>query len=171
MREASRMTRARGRKFQAHFHAEAFRTDAHFGQMNGFPPNTEFQWRRWLDEKLLDGILLRTSWFEAAEDPDEVKVGDRSGLERNLSDPVVVDMLAEANKRDVPVILNRYIARSVQIDEYVKDFQKTMADPRFQGFDVYEFGNVIRPKGEEIEDVEGRWQRMRKAWEKMEKQP
>ena len=164
MHEASRLTRERGKKFQAHFHAEAFRTDPSFGQMNGIPPNIEFQWRRWLDENLLDSIYLRTSWFEASEDPDEVSVGVLSELERNLRDPVVVDMLKEAQKRRLPVILNRYIARSVKIDEYVKDFQRIMADPRFHGFDVYEFGNVVRPRGEGVELVEDRWGRMREAW-------
>ena len=163
MREASRMTRERGKVFQMHFHAEAFRTDANFGQMNGIPSNIEFQWRRWLDEKLLDSIYLRTSWFEASEDPDDANAGIRSKLERNLADPVVVDMLSEAQKRSLPVILNRYIARAVKVDEYVKDFQLIMHDPRFHGFDVYEFGNIARSGEEGLILIQDRWKRMQEA--------
>ena len=91
-------------------------------------------------------------------------IGNWIGMgEGFIADPVVVDMLSEAQKRSLPVILNRYIARAVKVDEYVKDFQLIMHDPRFHGFDVYEFGNIARSGEEGLILIQDRWKRMQEA--------
>ncbi len=104
--EASRRVRSAGGKMQAHLHAEAFRPDPCHGQLMGFPANISFQWRDWLKSGLLDEATLRTSWFEAIEDPPGGSP-DRSRLVKVLADPVVKDMLELTGELDLPVYLCR----------------------------------------------------------------
>lgn len=138
VRETSEKVRGAGKKMQVHVHTEAFRRDPCQGQIMGFPANVDFQWRRWLTDGLLDGITLRTSWYEAIEDPMDAEP-DKSRLSNALEDSVVVEALDLCNELDVPAYLNRYVGRAVRTDEYVSDLEAIYNDERFSGFDVYEF--------------------------------
>jgi len=167
LRDASKLVHARGKKLQLHFHAEAFRPDRVFGQQNGVPANIDFQWRQWLDEGLADEIYLRTSWFEAAEDPLGAKSTQRSRLTAALKDPIVEEMLASANRHRLPVTLNRYIGRAAGLEEYLNDLEQISRDKRFSGFDVYEFFDLAQssptekrlvPRLERISGLKARWQ-------------
>jgi hypothetical protein len=143
VRDASGLVRDRGRKLQVHLHAEAFRAEPVFGQQNGVPANIEFQWRRWLESGWVDSAYLRTSWFEAAEDP----LGGattRSRLKTVLQDPVVSEMLAVSARVRVPVVLNRYIGRAAGLSEYLDDLEQAARNGRFAGFDVYEFFDLAQ---------------------------
>ncbi|MBL9214511.1 MAG: hypothetical protein JNG83_03445 [Opitutaceae bacterium] len=144
VREASALVRGRGRRLSVHLHAEAFRPDPVFGQQNGVPANIEFQWRRWIEEGLVDAVYLRTSWFEAAEDPLGAASTQRSRLRRALADPVAAEMLAVAGRHGLPVTLNRYIGRAAGLDEYLDDLELVARDGRFAGFDVYEFFDLAQ---------------------------
>lgn len=143
VRDASGLARARGKKLQVHLHAEAFRERPVFGQQNGVPANIEFQWRRWMESGWLDSVYLRTSWFEAAEDPLGEKTV-RSRLGSVLADPVVADMLTVAARVRLPVVLNRYIGRAAGLTEYLDDLEQVARDGRFAGFDVYEFFDLAQ---------------------------
>ena len=162
--EASRRVRRAGGKMQVHLHAEAFRPDPCQGQLMGFPANVSFQWQDWLKSGLLDGATLRTSWFEAIEDPPG-GAPHRSRLSNALDDPMVKEMLELTGELDLPVYLNRYVSRTVGIDEYVSDMKAVSGDPRFAGFDVYEMANVSRPdpQGTRLVPVERRLERIRRA--------
>ena len=166
LREASALIRAEGKKLQVHLHAEAFRPDPVFGQQHGLPANIEFQWRRWLKEKLVDEILLRTSWFEAAEDPLMAKETRRSRLNTALADPIVKEMLDLAAKHGLPVTLNRYIGRAARLEEYLDDISSALKDGRISQFDVYEFFDLAQadpvrtgliPKGDRLACLKARW--------------
>jgi hypothetical protein len=157
---------ARGKRLQVHFHAEAFRPDPVFGQQNGVPANIDFQWRRWLAEDLVDEVYLRTSWFEAAEDPLGAGATQRSRLDRALADPVVTEMLALVAARHLPVTLNRYIGRAAGLAEYLDDLSRVAGDGRFACFDVYEFFDLaqadpaapgLTPRLGRIEGLKARW--------------
>lgn len=170
LREASTLVRARGKKFQVHLHAEAFRPDRVFGQQNGIPGNIDFQWRRWIEEGLVDEIYLRTSWFEAAEDPLGAKSTQRSRLARMLADPVAAEMLAVSNQHHLPVTLNRYIGRAAELAEYLDDLALVARDPRFAGFDVYEFFDLaqsdphkpgLTPRLGRLAGLKARWEALR----------
>ena len=156
IREASRRVRSAGKKFQVHVHAEAFGPDPCHGQLMGFPANLEFDWRTWLLEGLADGITLRTTWFEAPE-------ADRGLLHNALDDSVVEEALALCNRKGIPVYLNRYLKRTVSMQEYVSDLEQIYRDPRFAGFDVYEYAHLSRPnpKGTKIIPVEDRMETIR----------
>ncbi len=97
----------------------------------GFPANVSFQWQDWLKEGLLDGATLRTSWFEAIEDPMG-GAPDRSRLSNALDDPVVREMLKLTGELGLPVYLNRYVSRTIGIDEYVSDIKTVSRDPRLR---------------------------------------
>ena len=164
VREASQRARSAGRKMQVHLHAEAFRADPCAGQLMGFPANVSFQWQDWLKEGLLDGATLRTSWFEAIEDPMG-GAPDRSRLSNALDDPVVREMLKLTGELGLPVYLNRYVSRTIGIDEYVSDIKTVSRDPRLAGFDVYEMANVARPdpEGTRLVAVEQRLERIKRT--------
>lgn len=170
LREAANLVHARGKKLQVHFHAEAFRPNPVFGQQNGIPANIDFQWRTWLAENLLDEVYLRTSWFEAAEDPLSGKSTQRSRLTRALADPVVEAMLTEARAHHRPVTLNRYIGRAAGLEEYLDDLELITRDDRFAGFDVYEFFDLAQSDPTQpglvarlgrIEGLKARWSALR----------
>ena len=174
VREASAMVRARGKKLQVHLHAEAFRPDRVFGQQNGIPDNIDFQWRRWIEEGLVDEIYLRTSWFEAAEDPLGAKSTQRSRLTRMLADPVAEEMLKVAGKHHLPVTMNRYIGRAAELSEYLDDLTQVARDERFAGFDVYEFFDLaqsdphkpgLTPRLGRLAGLKARWAALQaKSW-------
>ncbi|MSU69407.1 MAG: hypothetical protein EXS39_01230 [Opitutaceae bacterium] len=170
LREAAALVRARGKKLRVHLHAEAFRPDPAFGQLNGFPANIDFQWRRWIQEGLMDEVTLRTSWYEAAEDPLRAKSTQRSRLVRALADPVATEMLAAAAEKKLPVTLNRYIGRTAGLAEYLDDLTLVARDGRFAGFDVYEFFDLaqahptqpgLTPQLGRVDGLKARWQALR----------
>lgn len=166
VREASARIRQRGKKVQLHLHAEAFRSDPVFGQLHGVPANVEFQWQRWLDEGLADEVLLRTSWFEAAEDPLGVEQTNRSRLSAALADPVATAMLDAAAQHRLPVTLNRYIGRAAKLAEYLDDLALTARDGRFARFDVYEFFDLAQasPDQSDLTPRAGRLEGLQKRW-------
>ena len=143
VRETSRKVRAAGKKMQFHMHTEAFRPNPVHGQIMGIPPHLDFQWRTWLKEGLMDGITLRTSWFEAWEDPPQSEAA-RSRLSTALSDPVVEEALSLVQELGVPAYLNRYLGRAVSFDEYLADMEHAINDPRLSGFDLYEYSGLAQ---------------------------
>ena len=157
IQETSGKVQTAGKKMQVHLHTEAFRDDACHGQMMGFPANIYFDWKRWLNDGMVDGITLRTSWFEALESPSEDQAF-RARLSYRLDDPVVEDALETAKRLGIPAYLNRYVDRAIGIDEYVEDLETTFHDDRFAGFDVYEFAHLARPLpgGSRLEEYRGR---------------
>lgn len=165
-RAAAALIRQRGRKVQLHLHAEAFRPDPVFGQLHGVPANVEFQWQRWLDEGLADEVLLRTSWFEAAEDPLGAAQTNRSRLSSALLDPVASSMLEAAAHHQLPVTLNRYIGRAAKLAEYLDDLVLIARDGRFARFDVYEFFDLAQasPDHPGLAPRAGRLDALRQRW-------
>ena len=162
VRKASERVRGAKRKFQVHVHTEAFRPDPCHGQLMGFPANLHFDWKAWLKQGLVDGITLRTSWFEAPE-------ADRGLLGNTLSDPVVEEALGLTSELGIPVYLNRYLKRANSIEEYASDLGSIFQDERFAGFDVYEFAHVSRPTPDasKLEPVENRLERIRAKAEEL----
>lgn len=157
VRDTSRRVRSTGVKLQAHLHTEAFRPAPCHGQMMGIPPNIDFEWATWLAEGLLDGVTLRSSWFEGLEDPVPGR-SELGSLDTVFEDPVVLDVLERCATARVPVYLNRYIDRAVGIDDYLADFERSVRDPRIDGFDVYEAAHILRPvaDGSALEEYEDR---------------
>ena len=145
LRGMSRRVRASGRKLQFHLHTEAFRPNPGHGRIMGFPANLHFDWKTWLAEGLFDGATLRTSWFEAWEDPPG-GVPDRQLLDNALGDPVAEEAMVVANRAGVPLYLNRYVDRAIDDEGYVANFEAVYNDERLSGFDLYESGTLMHAK-------------------------
>jgi hypothetical protein len=145
LRAASRRTRAAGRHFLAHLHTEAFRPNPVHGALMGIPPTIDFQWQRWLDDGLLDGATLRTSWYESLG-PQE-----RDDLPALLASPVVAGTIDHARARGVPLSLNRYAMdggvrrEGGRLEQYLDDLEYAYRHPALAGFDVYENWAVQQP--------------------------
>ena len=169
VREAIRRTRASGKRMQAHLHGEGFAPNSCHGKLMGFPANVHFQWEDWLKSGLVDGAILRTSWFEAVEDPPGGSP-DRSRLSRALDEPVVKDMLYLTSELGLPVYLNRYVSRTIDIDEYVSDIKTVSKEPRLAGFDVYGMPNIARPHpmSTQLFPVQKRLARIRKSAQELD---
>lgn len=145
LRAAGHRTRAAGRRFLAHLHTEAFRPDPVHGALMGIPPTIDFQWRRWLDEGLLDGATLRTSWYES------LGPAERDDLPALLASPVVAETIAHAGARNVPLFLNRYAMdggirrEGERLERYLDDLEYAFRHPALAGFDVYENWALQQP--------------------------
>ena len=122
-----------------------------------------------MEEGLVDEVQLRTSWFEAAEDPLGAKETSLSKLTNALADPVAGEMLDLANQLNLPVTLNRYIGRAAGLPEYLDDIETARRDGRIARFDVYEFFDLAQcstdqpglvPKGDRIAALKSRWQKL-----------
>lgn len=166
LQEVSSLVHSRGKKLQVHLHAEAFRPNLTFGQKHGIPINIDFQWKRWIEEGLVDEVHLRTSWFEAAEDPLGAKETSRSKLTSALADPIASEMLDVAKQHHLPVTLNRYIGRAAALPEYLDDIATAKQDGRIDRFDVYEYFDLaqaapdkpgLTSKGERLAELKKRW--------------
>lgn len=109
-------------------------------------------------------MTLRSSWYEAAEDPLDGSPARRSKLANILADPVVAEVLGVTKRLALPVYLNRYVARAIPIEEYVGDMERIWRDSRFAGFDLYEFFHLARatPDGARLVPVQDRMHRIRR---------
>ncbi len=168
IREASNIVRSGGARFHVHVHTEYFRPDPVFGQVNGFPANVYFDWKSWLKSGWLDGITLRTSWYEGAE--DAIGGGANLGqMDTILQNSEVLEALSLAGEHGVPVQLNRYVGRAAGTDEYTLDIEKVFLDDRFAGLDVYEFFDLAHsdPNLETLTLVSDRYQAIRDKMKKL----
>ena len=146
MREASSITRNFGKKIQAHIHTEIFRDNPVPGQIMGCPVNIFFDYQKWIDEKLIDSITLRSSWFEALEDPPDLDPY-RGKLDYIFADDVISNVVNLCKVNRLPIYLNRYLVRAVKFDEYLDDLERVYFDPDFNGLDLYETMDLIRSDG------------------------
>ncbi|MDP6064492.1 MAG: hypothetical protein QGI49_06840 [SAR202 cluster bacterium] len=162
IRETSEAIRGAGGKMQVHVHTEAFGPDPCHGQMMGFPDNIRFDWKSWVEDGLLDGATYRMSWFEGLEDPPE-SPPERSRLVNALAEPYAAESLAVLVDAGVPAYLNRYIDRSVGVEEYLSDLEQVYGDERFGGFDLYEFSLMAQaaPDGTALNSYKGRMEMIR----------
>ena len=155
--ETARKVRRAGKKMQFHMHTEAFRPEPVHGQIMGFPPNLYFDWRLWLKQGWVDGVTMRTSWFEAWEDRPGGSP-NRSRLTNAFNDPVVEEAFNLTRDLNVPAYLNRYLSRAVGIEEYLSDMEAAFHDPRIAGFDLYEYSVLAHatPDGAYLEPLNDR---------------
>ena len=77
---------------------------------------------------------------------------------------MVGEVLEVTENMGLPVYLNRYVARAIPIEEYAGDMERIWRDPRFAGFDLYEFFHLARatPDGRRLVPVQDRMRRIRR---------
>lgn len=123
LRDAKREIARRGRKMRVNLNVDWFRP-AHErpgSRRLAYPANIEFDWRKWIDEGLLDEAVLRVF----AKPLDGVWGGDATAIE----------MVRRCNDRRIPISVNRYVWMNERLSE---EFERVRADGRFAGFVLYE---------------------------------
>jgi hypothetical protein len=128
---------AAGKRLRYNLQVDFFRPDPVPARLLAYPANLDFQWRRWLDEGLLDEAILRTYSL-----PDYC-----TPLATVLEDAVVREMLDHCARRKVPVTVNRYI--QAPGDKLPDELCMVREDGRFRGFIFYEVDAYIDYGAEE----------------------
>lgn len=138
LRTTSTLCHSRKVALQAHFNTAGFAHSRSIGQAMGFPGQIDFQWKDWLEEGILDSVLLRNSWYEGSEESSETGKQTRD-LSEIFGEPLCKSILDACKGQSVPVILNRYIGRARDIQGYVQDLKSGLESSQLSGFDLYEF--------------------------------
>lgn len=120
---AKQMISGAGRKMRVTLNVAWFRPPGEriVSQRMAYPANIDFDWRRWIDEGLMDGAVLRLFGV-----PFDGIFGE---------DAVAQEMIGACLARDLTVTVNRYVSN---VPELLDEFKRLLADSRFNGFVLYE---------------------------------
>jgi hypothetical protein len=136
LRKARQRIHARGKKMQLHVNVEFMRPDPRPSRRLAYPWNIDFDWRGWLREGLADEVTLRNFQYT----PEFV-----------LNDAFSKEVIAECERRKVPIHYNRYMSVPEKpAADYVKDLERIYGDGRFRSFIVYESSSFLFPEGEGV---------------------
>ena len=126
LRDAKNLVNSYGKKMHHHLNIEYLREDPPYDRRMAYPWNIRMEWEKWLDEGLLDEVMLRTFTFTPAF---------------VLSDPFSLRVMDMCQKHDVPINYNRYITETPE--GYKSDYDIIRNDGRFRTFIVYESASLI----------------------------
>lgn len=112
-----------GKKMRYNLQLDYFRPVPPAQRLLAYPLNLDFQWRRWIDEGLMDEAIIR--FF--ALPPTAV-----------FDDAIAQEMIARCQAKGLPITINRYVAQSAAGNTLSEELQRFRADGRFKGFIFYE---------------------------------
>ena len=118
LHDAKRMIASYGKPMRINLNIDWFRPDPPPARRLAYPANIHYDWKRWVDEGLLDEGILRLFQlpFDAVFD-----------------DAVAAEMIARCRQESIPLTVNRYINPN-----YPAEFERVRQDGRFSGFILYE---------------------------------
>jgi len=119
LRAANDMIHAAGRKMRYNLQIDWYRPDPPGSRRLAYPGNMEFQWRRWIDEGLMDEAILRFFHYP---------------FDCLYEDEIALEMIARCRAKGLPMTVNRYIRQPTLREEY----RRIRDDGRFAGFILYE---------------------------------
>ena len=125
LRKAKRLIASRGKRMRVNLNIDWFRPDRPANRRLAYPANIDFDWRRWVDEGLMDEGILRMFHL-----PFDTVFGQ---------DAVAMEMIDKCQKKGIPLTVNRYI-RPSSADE----FDRVRNDSRFSGFIMYETASFLK---------------------------
>ncbi|MDI1334922.1 MAG: hypothetical protein PSU94_01960 [Lacunisphaera sp.] len=125
LRECHHRLAKAGKAMRYNLQVDYFRPDPPPNRLPAYPANVHFEWQRWLDEGLLDGVILR---FFALP------------FSAIFEDHIAQKMIASARQRGLPVTVNRY----VESPELSAELQRVKAAGHFAGFIFYEVNSYIK---------------------------
>jgi hypothetical protein len=125
LRRASALIRGAGRQMRYNLQIDWFRPDPSAVRAAAYPLNIDFQWRRWIEDGLMDEAILRFYHFP---------------FECLYEDNVVLEMIERCQAKAIPMAVNRYIRAGTLADE----FRRIERDERFRGFILYETNTFMR---------------------------
>lgn len=127
LRACHRRLAAAGKPMRYNLQVDFFRPNPPASRLLAYPANLSFDWPRWIDEGIVDAAILRffslpfSSLFE---------------------DQIVQDMIARAQRRGLPLTVNRYVETPGA--GLAGEVQRVKQDGRFQGFIFYEVASYLR---------------------------
>jgi len=125
LRCAKALTSRAGKQMRYNLQVDWFRPDPPVARALAYPLNIDFQWRRWLDEGLMDEAILRFYHLP---------------FDCLYEDEVAREMIERCRSKGLPLVVNRYVRAETLADE----FRRIHDDGRFQGFILYETCNFMR---------------------------
>ncbi len=125
LREAKRRIASRKKQMRVNLNIDWFRPDPPPNRRLAYPANIEFDWRRWVDEGLMDEGILRMF---------HLPLNNIFG-----GDSVAKDMIDRCQKKGIPLTVNRYINPSS-----AAEFDRVRRDSRFSGFIMYETASYLQ---------------------------
>lgn len=128
LRDAKALIAGRGKCMRINLNIDWFRPDPPAGRRLAYSENIHYDWRRWVEEGLLDEGILRM--YELP-------------LDSIFNDAVAAEMIALCEKQGVPLVVNRYVNK-----DYPAEFTRVHQDERFSGFIIYEAASCLRFSGE-----------------------
>ena len=136
LKRARAMIVAEKKKMRVHLNIDWFRPKPERNRALAIPSNLDFNWRQWIDEGLLDEATLRAY----------VKP-----FQSLFFDAVAKEMIERCTEKKIPIYVQRYIHGNEE-NSYLRQFDETLKDRRFAGFQLYETSTFIKL------DAAGQWQ-------------
>lgn len=125
LREAKQLCASRGKRLRINFQIDWYRPAPPRDRALAFPANIDFQWQRWIEEKLLDEATMR---FYALPSTSI------------HTDAVAIQLTQLCRRHSLPLSVNRYVTRND--DESLQDtLERVRHDANFAGFIFYETAN------------------------------
>ena len=124
LRKAKALVASRGKQMRINLNIDWFRPDPPPPRRLAYPLNIDFEWRRWVEEGLLDEGILRLYHLP---------------FDSIFSDPVAAEMIAKCEGKGIPLVVNRYINPG-----YPEEFARVLEDKCFSGFVIYEAASFLR---------------------------
>jgi len=125
---ASNLIRSAGKKVRINLNVDWFRpvSERPGRRKLAFPANIDFEWEKWVNEKIMDEAVLRVFALPF------------SGIFKE--DETAQRMIQACNKKNIPLSVNRYVWNN---DELANEFLRIFNDHRFSGFILYETWSFI----------------------------
>jgi len=123
-----RLTKA-GKRMRYNLQLDYFRPDPPPQRLLAYTLNLNFDWRRWIEEGLMDEAILRPFALP---------------LSAVFDDAVAQEMIARCQAKSIPLTVNRYVSQSKAGDGLSAEVQRVRRDGRFRGFIFYEVYEYIK---------------------------
>jgi hypothetical protein len=127
LRKCKRRLSACGKLMRCNLQLDYLRPDPPTTRLPAYPANLRFEWRRWLDEGLMDAAILR--FFQLP-------------FSAVFEDKIAEEMIALCRQRNIPICVNRYVAAGGA--NLPAEIQRVIQDGRFSGFIFYETGAFVK---------------------------
>jgi len=124
LRQAKQMIASDGKRMRINLNVDWFRPDPPPARRLAYPANIYYDWKRWVDEGLLDEGILRM--FQLPFDTV-------------FNDSVAAEMISRCEENGIPLTVNRYVNPN-----YPTEFKQVLQDSRFSGFILYETASFLR---------------------------
>jgi len=123
LRQAKELIASRGKRMRINLNIDWFRADPPPVRRLAYSANIYYDWKRWLDEGLLDEGILRLFHLP---------------FDSVFNDSVAGEMIAACQEKGIPLTVSRYIN-----PQYPEEFSRVRNDGRFSGFILYEAASCL----------------------------